>query len=974
MSYFQDHYNNFKFALKVDPAPGLRPAQLGAIHAAAAHFVTRSEPAIITMPTGSGKTAVLIAAAFVLRAKRVLIVAPSRLVREQIVEEVTALPTLRDAGALPADIAGPSVFNVKNKVTSADAWEALRAYDVIVGTVQSISPAIYDIPDPPIDLFDLVLVDEAHHSPAKTWKALLDHFLEARKLLFTATPFRQDQREIKGRFIFTYDLKQAYADKVFGEITYQPVTPTAGEDHDVAIAKAAERQLATDRSNGFDHRLMVRTDSRRRAAELLELYQKSTALRLAVVTGDKSLRYAKQVVGDLKSGQLDGIVCVNMLGEGFNFPNLKVAAIHSPHRSLAVTLQFIGRFARTAGVNLGPATFLAIPSEIEIEAEHLYDSQAVWQEIVQNLSAARVTQEIEVREILESFTPDSFVSEDLSDLSLYVLEPYYHVKIYQLDDPVDLTDAVEFPPNMQVVYSSHSAANTSSIYITREISLPRWSTDDRLASVISDLFIFYYDAATKLLFVCASRRTSGIYAFLIESFSHANPRPLPLPRINRALNELKSPEFFNVGMRNRVASNTMESYRIIAGSNADKAIAKSDGRLYHRGHAFGRATDDGEEVTIGLSSASKIWSNKSSQLPDLIKWCSTLARRISLKRTPTTNSGLDYLEVGEEISELPNDILAVDWPKSVYLRPPRIKFEDSDGQTRLAQLLDVDLHIDRSLSGKRKVVVVFDGEHGLKYEATFSFDTDRFFEPVDAKQREILVELDRDMVPFDQFLNDAMPVFYTADLAFIEGYTMVPAADDMPPLDVRAITCVDWAAENVDIQREFGPGSANRRSVHTYLQDALGQSDADVVYYDHGTGEIADFVTLKQDGQELLVCLYHCKKAGGAAPGHRVDDVYEIAGQAVKSVTWTGRQKIADRIRRRFQGRVGSHTFVKGDLATLEKLLADTFSLNISFEVVAVQPGLMKRGLPTTMANVLAAASDYLARGGLKPLRIIASD
>ena len=32
----------------------------------------------------------------------------------------------------------------------------------------------------------------------------------------------------------------------------------------------------------------------------------------------------------------------------------------------------------------------AVPSEVEIEAEKLYDARAVWQEVVQNLSAARV--------------------------------------------------------------------------------------------------------------------------------------------------------------------------------------------------------------------------------------------------------------------------------------------------------------------------------------------------------------------------------------------------------------------------------------------------------------------------------------------------------------------------------------------------------------------------------------------------------
>ena len=34
------------------------------------------------------------------------------------------------------------------------------------------------------------------------------------------------------------------------------------------------------------------------------------------------------------------------LGEGFDLPDLKVAALHDIHKSLAVTLQFIGRFTR----------------------------------------------------------------------------------------------------------------------------------------------------------------------------------------------------------------------------------------------------------------------------------------------------------------------------------------------------------------------------------------------------------------------------------------------------------------------------------------------------------------------------------------------------------------------------------------------------------------------------------------------------
>jgi superfamily II DNA or RNA helicase len=171
-------------------------------------------------------------------------------VREQIVEEVGSLKTLRQANALGIDFPAPRVFNAKKRITTQDEWEQLRQFDVVVGTVQSISPAYENIPEPPADLFDLVLVDEAHHSPARTWQTILDHFAKAKKLLFTATPFRQDQREIKGRFIFSYDLRQAYQDGIFGQIAFEPVTPGDGESHDVAIAWAAQQQFDKDRDAG----------------------------------------------------------------------------------------------------------------------------------------------------------------------------------------------------------------------------------------------------------------------------------------------------------------------------------------------------------------------------------------------------------------------------------------------------------------------------------------------------------------------------------------------------------------------------------------------------------------------------------------------------------------------------------------------------------------------------------------------------
>jgi hypothetical protein len=57
------------------------------------------------------------------------------------------------------------------------------------------------------------------------------------------------------------------------------------------------------------------------------------------------------VLERLKTGTLDCIVQVQMLGEGFDHPRLSVAAIFRPYRSLAPYIQFVGRVMRVVQQN-----------------------------------------------------------------------------------------------------------------------------------------------------------------------------------------------------------------------------------------------------------------------------------------------------------------------------------------------------------------------------------------------------------------------------------------------------------------------------------------------------------------------------------------------------------------------------------------------------------------------------------------------
>jgi hypothetical protein len=363
-----------------------------------------------------------------------------------------------------------------------------------------------------------------------------------------------------------------------------------------------------------------------------------------------------------------------------------------------------------------------------------------------------------------------------------------------------------------------------------------------------------------------------------------------------------------------------------------------------------------------------------ARFPEFIEWCATLAGRIASNRDPITQSGLDYLAVGEEIQQLPPNIIDVSWDPRIYRSPRVLRYVGAQGPNDV-QLLDCDLAIEPDENTEEEVRITISHDAGFRYQATFSFETDRYFEPATQHESEATIIEEFHETPLIQFLNGEMPLFYTADLALLQGNSLLRRPpDDQPAFDNRLIEIVDWAASNVDIAREFGEGRNGRISVHAGLEDRLRNGPSAVVYYDHGSGEIADFVALERRGERLLVQLYHCKGATGAGAGHRLADIYEITGQAVKSVTWALKQRIAGTIRRRFTHGIGSHRFIKGDLDALEHLLSVTTAAQIDFEFIAAQPGLLKDGLPAPLSNLLAASSDYLVRGGFQPLRVLASE
>ena len=184
-----------------------------------------SNIALVVLPTGCGKTGVAVLASYVLSASRVLVITPSIIISRQIDKAYGRF--LIDHGVIsdtPEDAQDtlPTKSLIKK---STEIQEGMRSMVMVVNAHKIGGQSSVSIEDIPREGYDLVIVDEAHHYPAPTWKLLVDHFYNSRRLFLTATP------EHKGKPIL-------------------PIPPCYELRRNVAIARGIIRDVMFDETTG----------------------------------------------------------------------------------------------------------------------------------------------------------------------------------------------------------------------------------------------------------------------------------------------------------------------------------------------------------------------------------------------------------------------------------------------------------------------------------------------------------------------------------------------------------------------------------------------------------------------------------------------------------------------------------------------------------------------------------------------------
>ena len=660
---------SYKTENKENGINGLRPPQIGAVHATHAHWIATDEAATIVMPTGTGKTETMLSILVSKQCDKLLVVVPTDALRTQIADKFLTLGILKDFGILSAKGLYPVVGTLKHKPKNCDDVDTFfEKCNVIITTMNIAGQCPSEVQERMAHHCPFLFIDEAHHIGAQTWKSFKEKFNNRKILQFTATPFRNDDKPVEGKIIFDYSLKKAQEEKYFKHIYFKPVREYNPKKVDRLIAERAIKQLREDRKK-YDHIMMARVESVKRAEEIFAIYKEYKEFNpVQIHTGIKSTRDREEIRKKIISGESKIVICVDMLGEGFDLPQLKIAAFHDIRKSLAVTLQLAGRFTRSSQ-DLGDATFIANIADVHVKEEikKLYCQDSDWNDLLKETSMEIIREKVDLQELIAGF------QNSLTDISLLNLRPAMSTVVYKTKcknwKPENFERGFHGLESFDRIESDLNAQKNTLVIVTAKKIPIDWAKAKDVFNWSWELFIVFWDKNQDLLFIHSSNN-NGYY----EKLAKAIAGEVELIRggpVFRCLSGIDRLRLQNVGLIEQLGR--LISYIMRAGSDIDAALTHAQREQAVKANIFGIGYDeDGNRTTIGCSYKGRIWSRCKTDLNDLKEWCSGVGRKI-LNEAINPDEILKGTLIPKPISQRPQKMpICIEWPEVIYNEPENI--------------------------------------------------------------------------------------------------------------------------------------------------------------------------------------------------------------------------------------------------------------------------------------------------------------
>ncbi|MEQ1603952.1 MAG: DEAD/DEAH box helicase family protein [Pyrinomonadaceae bacterium] len=958
---------------------GLREPQYGAIHAINAHWAVTDEPATVVMPTGTGKTETMLSILVLNQCRKLLIVVPTDALRNQIANKFLTLGVLKEFGVVAESAHFPIVGILKHKPRSEeDVDDFFTKCNVIVTTSHIAGQSEEAIQSRIAEACSDLFIDEAHHVSANTWKNFKEHFAGKRILQFTATPFREDDKPVEGKIIFKYPLPRAQEKGYFTRINFKGVRAFAKKQRDEAIAEAAVEQLREDLKT-YRHILMARVNTIERAKEVFEIYTANYAEfnPVQIHTGITSKSQRDAIKAKLFSGESKIVVCVDMLGEGFDLPELKIAAFHDIRQSPTVTIQLAGRFTRPR-TDLGAATFVANTGakEVRDELKKLYTQDPDWNFLLPQLSEELIQEQIDLTAFAEGF------NDFPKDVPIQTLTPALSTVIYKTDcqdwNPTNYKSGIpgiaSFERNIHAI---NKDSHTLIVITARKTPLP-WTQLDKMFSWEWSLYVIYWDKEQNLLFINNSSN-SGDFKRLAQAVAGDTAKLIKGNQIFRAFGNVYRIVFNNVGLNEHLGK--LVSYTGRMGSNVEPVLTDRQRQRASKSVLFGTGFTNGQRTSIGCSSKGRVWSHgRAFQINKLIQWCSFIGSKV-LDETIDPDDYLKNTLVPEDVSEVPAKMpFAIDWNREIYkTSEDALSFVFDDGAEVF--LFEVDIKLVDPAIGTNPV-----------FQIETETKSERFTLSIEQAngQNELRISNDRgtattvkfggNTCPIEEFFSAFPPVIWFTDGSELCGTTFTPLRKSLPPYSVDKILPWDWTGTNIRTESQ-GVAKTPGTIQHSVIQKLIAK-DFDIVFDDDSSGEAADIVAIKvadsADHQKIIkVELYHCKFSTDDNPGARVSELYEVCGQTQRSVRWMDDpSELFTHLLRREEKRVsgrGVSRIDKGDTDKLHEILEMSRLYKTEMSIFAVQPGLSKAQIGASQLELLGVTETYLTETYLIPFTVISS-
>jgi superfamily II DNA or RNA helicase len=924
MTYFNDHRNLFE--LEPDGGDGLRECQLGAIWALKSHFTNFSNEvaSMISMPTGSGKTALMMAACFELNVGKVLIVTPSKILRRQIHEQFKSLQILKELGCLNSEAPETKVFEIEKRATSRKEWEnVLNENDILVSHPNSISPYYQNLAPIPKDLISTVIIDEAHHEPAVTWRAINDYYSDLKRIFLTATPFRRDRKRMRARLTYHYSIERALNSGIMRAVNFIGVDAGLQYYDDMLIQKAVDT-FYKEREKNKNAAILIRTDRIEGATKLKELYVDS-GLKVDVIHSKRSPNVNSQLVNRVKQNELDGLVCVGIASEGLDIPNLKIAVLHATPRSIPYTIQFLGRISRQPLNQYGNAILIANHDEVKGEVYKLYKSDETWDRLIPHVIDAQMRRARHYR--------SSQAKE--GDFQMPELNVFFSALIYETDDDFTFNKDEELIAKspFEILHIEQLSEEAPLVVITCWDKPIEWSCGSIYLEDLLDVHIYYYSSDSNLLFELTSSEIA-LKSFRKELIK-SNLKRISHSRLYKTLSNCDQSNYIMVGMKNSVLRGTSQpSYKTVIGSSVQASVRASEGRVFSTGHALLRLDIDN---TWGIATKrGRVWAMKRGTAEEFREWCDSLSRLIIEGPIITSLPGLSFLANTtpiDHIDELPIAII----PNDLFFRAYStvIDIEGYDSIRNCVPNIN-PINIDNVTNNLNCEIKIGEFSCDLK----MNLKEEIIWKVI--SQRKIIIRADKnenDIVQgtLEEILNDYPSSLIMKSGEVVEERNKIIPNRAMEYLPKEIWKIKDWTNCLITHERYQDNPIAGELSVINKtieLIDLEFDNGSDVLILDDGSHEIADLIWFKNS--DKVVHFFHCKASSEDKPGCRKIDCDVLFTQAMRSIHWVSAMSLTDRL----QERIHKKSKLINTLELTWTTLSDNYRINDwTFNIVLPQPG-----------------------------------